>query len=368
MQVLIADRALLNGYTIGLAAGLNGNGVETWIGGPAAWEDMSVVSLYPRAGTVGQRLRKTCDAVAGSARCNKLLAKRPHLLHLQWPSALDAAYALAARRVHRIPIAYTVHNFGRSDSPRYEAMQRRFIALADLVLTHGPWMRQEIVAAFPRAADKTHVVEHGNYEHVISRFPRTQARLRLGLPVDEPLFAFVGQLRPRKGVDLLLAAFHEYRCAGGSGHLLVAGTATVPGYEQRLRQMAEPDDAAIHWCLSDGPVAQATLDLAISAATEVVLPFHLASQSGSLIMAMTHGRCVVSTAGGEVSRTLRGRGVVIERGDRDALVEALALGESNPSHCDKLGARARQHALTELAWPRIAARTAGLYCDVRSSA
>jgi beta-1,4-mannosyltransferase len=366
VRVLIADRALLNGYTLGLAIGLRSNGIETWIGGPAKWRDANVTSLYPRGDLSGQRLLKAGDAVAGSARFNRTMLRRPDLLHLQWPTGLDATYALAAKYVYRVPVAYTVHNFGRAtDGTRYEAIQRRFIVLADLVLTHGPSMRQAIVEAYPWVADKTHVVELGNYEHVIRRFPRARARLRLGLPVDGPLYVFVGQLRPRKGLDLLLAAFRDHCARGGKGHLLIAGTCAVPGYERRLREIGGDNNASLHWRVSGSAVEQMTLDLAVSAANQVILPFHAASQSASLIMAMTHGRCVVSTSTGEVGRTLAGRGVVIDPGDRNGLLDALDLGEREPSYCDDLGALARRYALAELAWPQIAARTARLYDTIK---
>jgi glycosyltransferase involved in cell wall biosynthesis len=369
MRVLLGDRALISGYTLGLAAGLRSSGVEAWIGGPADLADNGVTVLYPRADSVDRRLLKICEGLTGTARCHQILARHPHLLHLQWPTTLDATYALAAKRVYGIPLVYTVHNVGRATDPApYEIMQRRFIALADLVLTHGPAMREAIVAASPRAASKTHVVEHGNHEHVISRFPRTQARLRLSVPVDGPLYTFVGQLRPRKGVDFLLTAFLEHRRLGGTGHLLIAGTATMPGYYGQLRQIAQEHDAPIHWLVADRSLAQRALDLAVSAATQVILPFDDASQSGSVIMAMTHGRCVVSTDVGEVGRTLRGRGLVIAPRDHDGLLRALAIGERDPAHCDQLGACAREYALTELAWPRIAARTAALYGTVEGGA
>ena len=48
----------------------------------------------------------------------------------------------------------------------------------------------------------------------------------------------VGQLRPRKGIDLLLEAFVEHCQQGGAGHLLLAGAAPVPDYEQNLREIA----------------------------------------------------------------------------------------------------------------------------------
>jgi glycosyltransferase involved in cell wall biosynthesis len=368
MRVLLTDHSLLNGYTLGLAAGLRANGVQVWVGGPANSGEQRVTAIYPRSGIPGQRTRKAWEAGIGVASFPGLLAgARPDVFHIQWPTALNAAYALLAKRLYRIPLVYTVHNpTGRIKEPEpHQETQDRLIALADLILTHGPSMRQLVVDTHPRAAHKTHAVDIGNYENVIHRYPRAQARARLDLPVEVPLFVFVGQLRPRKGVDLLLEAFAEHRQHGGEGHLLIAGTATVPAYEARLREIADPCGSSVHWLVSTHPAPQSTLDLAISAATQVVLPFQDASHSASLVLAMTYGRCVVSTAVGEVSRTLDDRGILIGPGDRHELTQALALAERDTALCDELGERARNYALNELSWSNIGARTRELYSGIQ---
>lgn len=375
MRVLLIDHSLLNGYTLGLAGGLHANGVQVWVGGPAnsgeqplPGEEQRVTAIYPRSGVPGQRARKAGEAAIGAASFPCLLASaRPDICHLQWPTALNATYALLAKRLSRIPLVYTVHNpTGRVKEPEpHQETQDRLIALADLILAHGPAMRQLVVDAHPGATHKTHAVEIGNYENVIHRYPRAQARARLDLPLEEPLFVFVGQLRPRKGVDLLLEAFAEHYQGGGRGHLLIAGTATVPTYEARLREVARPCESRVHWLVSKRPAPQSTLDLAISAANQVVLPFQDASHSASLVLAMTYGRCVVSTAVGEVSRTLGDRGILVSPGDRHGLAQALALAERDATLCDELGKRARDYALAELSWSKVGARTLELYSGIQ---
>jgi glycosyltransferase involved in cell wall biosynthesis len=364
MRVLLTDHQLVNGYTLGLASGLRADGVEVSIGAPAKTGVNSVTAIYPRSGVPNQRIRKGYDGIMGTARFQRLLATtRPDVLHIQWPTTQDAAYAIEAKRICRLPLVYTVHNPVKriNDYGRGATIQRRLIRLADLVLVHGPSMRELIVDAHRWAAPKTHMVELGNYEHMIHRYPRTQARAQLNLPADVPLFVFVGQLQPRKGVDLLLEAFVEYRRQGGAGHLLLAGVAPVPDYEQKLREMAHQCGPAVHWLVSTDFVPQETIDLAISSATLVTLPFQDASQSASLILAMTHGRCVVSSDVGEVSRTLGDRGILIKPGDRQNLLKALALGEHDQALCDELGDRARRYTLSELSWTAIGKETHLLY-------
>jgi glycosyltransferase involved in cell wall biosynthesis len=368
MKVLLTDRQLVSGYTLGLADGLRTDGVKVCIGAPAKTGVGSVTAIYPRSQVPKQRIRKAGDAVIGAARFQRLLAiTRPDILHIQWPSLPDAAYALEAKRLYGLKVVYTVHNPVRriNDNGRGTIVQSRLIRLADLVLVHGPLMYKLLMEAHPWAAPKSYEVEHGNYEHMIRRYPRAQARAELNVPSDVPLFVFVGQLRPRKGIDLLLEAFVEHRQQGGVGHLLVAGAATVPAYERKLREIARGCETALHWLVSTRPVPQRTIDVAISAATQVTLPFQDASQSGSLILAMTHGRCVVSSDIGEISRTLGERGILIRPEDRQSLVEAMALGQHDPNLCDDLGERARKYVLTDLSWTAIGRDTHRLYRTIQ---
>ena len=98
-----------------------------------------------------------------------------------------------------------------------------------------------------------------------------------------------------------------------------------------------------------------------SAATQVVLPFHEASQSGSVIYAMTHGRCVVTTPLGELPATIGQNGLLVPPGDRDALADALQIAVVDPEMCDRLGRAAREYGLAELDWTHIAGLTRNVY-------
>ena len=103
MRVLLTDRTLVNGYTLGLAGGLRAGGARVWIGGPARSGERSVTAIYPRSGVPGQRVGKVYDATSGLAAFFHLLLgrARPDVIHFQWPTALDATYALLAKRLCR---------------------------------------------------------------------------------------------------------------------------------------------------------------------------------------------------------------------------------------------------------------------------
>lgn len=361
MRVTVADHALGNGYAAGLVRGLRANGVQARLAGPAASREDRVTAIYPRSAS-GRRIAKMWDGFSALPRYRRLVRSRPDIIHFQWPDPIDRFYAFIAKRAYGIPVAYTVHNFARETDPRhYQEAQHRFIRFADLVLVHGPVQREALLSVHPEARAKTATVEVGNYDEVITRFPQDVARQELGLPLETPVYVFVGQIRPRKGVDLLIEAFRDHREAGGTGVLLIVGNATVPAYADEVRRLADCCGDSVRWLAGTEPRSQRDLDLALSAATQVVLPFQAASQSASLVLAMTHGRCVVSTAAGEIPRTLAGRGIVVPPIDRDAIRAAMRLGQDDPHRCEQLGALAREYALDTLSWVKIAKKTTESY-------
>lgn len=364
MRVVLADRAVMNGYTLGLATGLRANGVDVSLAGPARIRAYKVLPMYPRSEVPGKKGLKSLDALTGIAVGHAVFGlTRPDLLHFQWQSALDELYAVTAKRLYRIPIAYTAQNpVDRAAAPNPRpGGQARLIELADLVFATGPTMLGQLKDAYPRAAPKAHVLPIGNYDHMITRYGRVAARAALGLSTDEPVFTWIGQIRQRKGIEALLRAFADFRRAYGVGLLLLAGYETDPAYARQLRALAKPTEAYIRWYTANRAVPQRVLDLTICAATQVVLPFLDASHSASVVLAMTHGRCVVSTAVGEIPNTLLGRGVVVLPGEDGQLVQAMRIAAIDLDQCDSLGHAARAYAVTELAWPKIGAAVRGLY-------
>lgn len=351
MRVLLVDRSVGSTYTLGLVSGLEEIGVQSILAGPAGFPD--VLPVMPRSGHRGNFGRKAADLPIGLGRLvHALRAFRPDIVHVQWSAPFDVLVARIARRLTSAPLVFTAHN--PDDAiPR----QLRLVRDADAVIVHGPLLRDRLLAHSPDAASKTHVIQHGNYDHVVTRMNRDQARTSLPFPVTAPVYVFAGQVRPRKGLETLFEAFAEL----GAGTLVVCGSLWDDEYAGRLRAQARALGIDVQWLVDDDRVEQEHLDVAISAADQVVLPFHDASQSGSVILGMTHGRCVVASAVGEVSATLQDRGLLVPPADAGALAGAMRRAIEEPEVCEEFGRRARAFAESELAWPALARQTVAVY-------
>ena len=366
MNVLILDRAVGNGYSLGLAAGLRATGVNVVLGAAAASGADRAYPVYPRAGVAGRRLRKSLDLVSGVVRLLAIVLRlKPDVVHVQWPTSLDLAYLRLVRVFSRASIVYTAHN----PVPRLGedlGRQNTLFELARDVVVHSDFLAESLRSSQPQMQADIHVVPHGNYEHMVERFERESARDELGLDRSTPVFAFIGQIRPYKGVETLLEAFALHVARGRPGQLVVAGMVSDPRYFASLEGRSAQLGIKTVWHTSPDALAQRTLDLVASAATQIVLPFHEATQSGSMIFGFTHGRCVVTTEVGSLPETMGDRGILVPPRNPELLAGALSLAVDDPRECDRLGAAARDFALEHFSWARIGEMTLAVY--VRATA
>ncbi len=351
MRVLVLDRSWGNPYSRGLAEGLRANGVEVKVAGPAG--SSADIGAYPPAAVGVPKWRKAPAAAAGIARLVAVVAKwRPDVIHVQWQEPIDAALLKAARRVARnATVVLTVHNpTQRAGDESASESLKAMLEQAAVVVVHGPVLAEGFSRANPSFEGKVAVVEHGNYAHVGGSLTREEARQRLGMEPNEKVVSFFGQIRRRKGIEDLISAVAEL---SDRPLLVIGGAALDDDYLDTLVARAAGAQVRIRWLASLEPLSQRDLDSVVAAADVVALPFLDASQSGSVIFAMTQGACVVTTAVGELPRTVDGRGIVVPPSDTAALAAALGSCLSDPELAKDLGKAAATYAATALDWDAI---------------
>jgi len=350
MRIAVLDRNMgVNPYALGLAAGLREIGHEVLVGGAAGSGVPGAHAVYPQAGVGGRRGRKLGEAAAGLAEAVRCLrAFRPDVVHYQWTAPLDLLLqAVVARAVPDAASVVTVHRPGGR-------VQRAMLARSQAAVAFAP----SVAAAVDGPVE---LICHGNYDHAAQPLPRARARRQLGLPPDGPLLAFVGQIRPGKGLDALL------RAAPPEATLLVVGTVVDRAYRAQLANLETSLGLRVRWIESDDALPAATMVAATCAANAVVLPLSDPVQSGSVIFSMTLGACVVTTDVGETTATVGDNGIVVPAGDAEALRAALADVVADPARADDLGRRAREAMLAERSWSRIARDAERIYADAVAS-
>jgi glycosyltransferase involved in cell wall biosynthesis len=152
--------------------------------------------------------------------------------------------------------------------------------------------------------------------------PRLEARVRLGLDLEVPVFLFFGMIRPYKGVTDLLEVWNAAPELHKNALLIIAGDARDPALTATIRGLAEQaPNVQLHMRF----IADEEVPLFFGAADWLVLPFARSLTSGSAMLAQAYGRPVVASNVEGLQPDVAGRPEeVFEANDREALRGALA--------------------------------------------
>ena len=343
--------------------------------------DYSAANAYQRAlggALTGLGVRVRADATRRRRVLPVLEAVRTHgrpdVLHVHWTEPYIARGAATSRfkarrtlaelrwvRARGTAIVWTAHDLLRHDrgaDPRELAFMRGLGRLADAIVVHCEAARDvlaETLALDGSSRKRLRVIPHGHYAGAYpDDIDPGEARRRLGLPAEARVIAFVGWVRPYKGVTELIEAFAALPDA--DARLVVAGRAIDEAYADRVSALASADPRVR---LDLGFVPEDELQVYLRAADVVATPFQEILTSGSVLLAMSFGRAVIAPRRGCVADTVDELGALLyDPDDAGGLQGALRAALS--ADLEAMGRRTLER-LPELDWSRVAASTLEVY-------
>jgi glycosyltransferase involved in cell wall biosynthesis len=291
------------------------------------------------------RLRWAGDPIAFGGLLRLTRRQRPAILHTHLVHA--DFHGLTAGALARVPVRIsTKHGFNPFRSSRVFALADRGVgSLADeqVAISRG---LARYLAESEGFSEEAFTVIHYGIEPRAEPEPYREAVPRL---------LCVGRLIPIKGHDVLLRALVEARRAVPALSLDVAGSGPLEP-ELRARTASLGLDGAVRFLghVTPPPFAEAAF---------VVVP-SLGEGFGMVALeAMERGRAVVASAvGGLPEIVADGKtGLVVPRGDAEALAAALVELASDSDRARELGEAGRRRALAEFRQERCTARHEELY-------
>lgn len=330
--------------------------------GPAGVRVRGVFPYLRDTGPISRRLRTlgVGRAYNGLTHAAAIVALTPRarrfgLVHThgaEWPPLAVLQHLLW--RLAGAAIAHTPHNtFDRVGGARvwFKTWAEK---LADVVIVHA---QADLANLDPAVRPKAVVIPHGEYGALARAggpADRATARAALGLPADAPVTLVFGQLRPDKGIALLLEAALRVP----ELYVILAGkdVGVMTSLGDRL---ADPRLAG-RVIVREGFQTMEAAAGYFAAADTAALPYARASASGVLLLSYGFA-CppIVFPVGGLPEVVVDGEtGWICAGTDVDALVAALrdsiAVGADG---CARRGAAGRALADERFAWPVIARRT-----------
>jgi glycosyltransferase involved in cell wall biosynthesis len=328
------------------------------------------------------RLPRRPDAAAdlGLAQAASLTEQlRPAVLHAASNYA-NAMIALALGKRYGLPVVYEVRGFWEDtwlsrhpDSQklarselyrRYRDLETSCMLAADLVVTLGEAMRDEIVARGVPSG-KVLIVPNAVSEEFLQPLPdATALRAELGIRPEEHVVGVVSSLVPHEGIGTLLEATQLLRARGLPVRALIVGDGPERAALQRLAAGLGLGEAVIF--TGRVPAAKvreyhALLDVFVVPRTpdrvcQLVTPL-------KPVEAMAGGLCVVTSEVKALAEIIKPEvtGALTMAQDPVALADSLELLVCSPDMRRKLGDNAREWVARDRTWAHNAARYRDAY-------
>jgi glycosyltransferase involved in cell wall biosynthesis len=245
--------------------------------------------------------------------------ERFHYVHFHWPEVFFHLRPRAWRRLFGLKhylhihllwlllkvrgyrIVWTCHEVDVHDATEvtwmHAASRHLLWRLADIVFTHTPDVR---AAAERRWGAKRHIhtIPIGSYAGAYpDDLGRPGARARLGIPDDAFVFVFFGNVRPYKGIDLLLDAFAKVQPEHLQAHLIIAGKPHSETFRAEVEAQAAPL-RNVHLHL--GYVPDAEIQVHLRAADCFVAPYKYIETCSAIYLALAFELPIIIKSEGNV--------------------------------------------------------------------
>jgi glycosyltransferase involved in cell wall biosynthesis len=334
---------------------------------PSTWRGAATVLRYALRIAPTRRYGPRREVLRCALIYQRFLATvRPDVMHVQHP--LDRClYARLVRRIEgwRLPLVVTAHSlFGEhADRTIYRLMAPNLRA-ADRVIAVSDHIAEQAaeLGVDPR---RVRVIRSGVDTLRFQPRDRLAARNRLKVPVEARLVLFVGNLEPRKQVDVLLRAVASIRERVSTSRLLVVGSGESAGDQDQTAQLQRLTDElglreVVHFT---GRLGEDALLDAYAAADVFALPSSSEAQGIVALEAMACGLTVVASRVGGLRGTIEdGRtGFLVPSGDVAAMADRLAAVLADASVREAVGDAARREVEAHFSWKRTVEQTLEVY-------
>jgi glycosyltransferase involved in cell wall biosynthesis len=130
--------------------------------------------------------------------------------------------ALWARRRWRLDVPVVAHHHHLDPDPLNRLIEKRVVEACDRVIVGSEFARRQLADTLGTRVDHVVVAPYGVDPRFAPRPARSDLRARYGLD-DGPVALFLGGLKPRKNLSMLLDVWAEVQGAVPSARLLIAG-------------------------------------------------------------------------------------------------------------------------------------------------
>jgi len=309
------------------------------------------------------------------------LTSKPKIFHVLWNNkfqSFDRTVLMLYYKALRKRIALTVHNVNAARRDSRDTLWNRLTLriqyrLADHLFAHTDKMKVELSEEFGVPKSRITVVPFGiNNAVPNTSLTPTRAKQRLGLREQEKAILFFGNIAPYKGLEYLVAAFHEILRRDRDYRLLIAGRPKdCAEYWERIHASIRGDLESGKILLKAQYIPDEETEAYFKGSDVLVLPYTHIYQSGVLFLAHSFGLPVLAADVGSLKEELvEGKnGFVFRPADPADLARAIETYFSSDlfSRLDQQRGEIRDRAAKQHSWETVGRMTMEVYAGLLRS-
>jgi glycosyltransferase involved in cell wall biosynthesis len=237
---------------------------------------------------------------------------------------------------------YAARNITKPDNELYFWGLERMLGRADAITVSTRALQRRFGGAVVRQG-----VDHVRFSP--DRFPRDEARSRVGIPEDVPVVSFIGTPTLHKGLAELIDAFRALP-ADLRGKLVIVGT---PADDATARVLEESEGVECRPYVPFGEVAWHVAAADVMCAPQRPTVYAQHQLPAKILHWMSLGACTLTTDVGDADELLGGSppaGVVVPALDKAALRDSLTRLLEDAGLRRSLGNAARERAERLYSW------------------
>lgn len=315
-----------------------------------AYEELWGIPIYRFPFLAVLQSRDPAETLSLSRQLSGLIREfRPDVVHLFQCSA-SAFFGGLTRAAHPSPHLLTLHGSALTDQLAPGMIRHHLMHKVDWIVTCSEALLREVQGQMPGITA---------YSSVVSNCLEMPALVPEPLPFAPPQLLCMGRVVPQKGFDLALVAFARLAPRFPGIRLTIAGDGIdKPELEKFAHRLGIEDSVEFR-----GWVQPVQVPALMNQCTLVIMPSRFEPFGLVALQAAQMARPVVATrVGGLPEVVVDGEtGWLVENGDVDALVTAMAFLLDHPNHATRMGQAARRRAQEVFRWAEYVDAYESLY-------
>ena len=291
------------------------------------------------------------------------------ILHLHWvyPFHLSSTNRLIMRvsevllsafltliRTMNYKLVWTAHNIVPHERTFIDdhKMALYLASRADKVIFLNNYVADTFIRDLPEIRNKVSIITQGNY---LEYYDFGKAKITK----DKLVFGFVGQIKPYKGLHLLIPIIQKIK--NPRIRLHIVGKCNDQSYLKKLIRLAKSDKRIL---IENRYIDHKDLGSVVASFGIVVLPFTSITNSSTAMLAFSASRPLISPLIGGMKDYPANTGFYYE--NRGGIEKAIRESITHASRWGILGSNAYKFALKN-SWVDISKSTSRIYYDLVSS-